>query len=323
MHFKQNNFSKVPKKLTVKLNKIQNNNLIVGSEITLKKNNLDIYPFTELPKLDNLHIGVPTTFLPKITQGKYSKRNTLGRTIKLKNIDKIEKSWAIEGPNFGDYSNGTHIAIITKLIWQTKTEFPKNLSITMIPITISDEQVTIRIQIDAPLNKNSKTFYEDLLFFINLLNENIHDVDILSVNEEENANLALETETVDWELLPIGDRDLKTILRTKFGKNFHNNSKNDDSISFFSNLKLPIDHYISGTGSFERYFGMCFQNGVVVLEDFHYGNATYVFNKNWEELSKMSRTELMHLNSSDIERITHNRNWKVRLNYIINSSSQS
>ena len=233
MHFKQNNFSKVPKKLTVKLNKIQNNNLIVGSEITLKKNNLDIYPFTELPKLDNLHIGVPTTFLPKITQGKYSKRNTLGRTIKLKNIDKIEKSWAIEGPNFGDYSNGTHIAIITKLIWQTKTEFPKNLSITMIPITISDEQVTIRIQIDAPLNKNSKTFYEDLLFFINLLNENIHDVDIVSVNEEENANLALETETVDWELLPIGDRDLKTILRTKFGKNFHNNSKNDNSISFF------------------------------------------------------------------------------------------
>lgn len=323
MHFKQNNFVKVPEKLTIKLNEIKNDNIIVGSEITLSKDNVDIYPYNELSKLGNLQIGTPVIFLPKVTQGRYSKRNTLGRTIKLKNIDKVEKSWAIEGPNFGDYSNGTHTAIITKLVWQTKTEFPKNLSITMMPVAISDGQITIKIQIDTPLNKNSETFREDLLFFINLLNENIHDVDVFSVNEEENAKLALKTENVNWELLPLGERDIKTILRTKFGNTLHTNFQNNESINFFLNSKPLIDKYISGTGRFERYFGMYFKNGIVVLEDFHYGNATYVFHNNWEELSKMSRTELMHLNSSDIERITHNRNWKTRINYIINSSSQN
>lgn len=193
----------------------------------------------------------------------------------------------------------------------------------MIPVDISDDQVTIRTEISIPLSRNSEFFNEDLLFFINLLNENVHDVDILSIDEEENARLNQKTQNVDWELLPVGSKDVPALLKARLGNTPHNNTRTDERIDFFSNSNLPIDHYITGKGSFERYFGMAFDNGVVVLEDFNYGNATYVFHDNWENFSQMSRLDLIHLNSTEIERIVHNRNWKTRLKYIVTASTRS
>lgn len=180
-----------------------------------------------------------------------------------------------------------------------------------------------KFEINKILDKNSDYFKDDLLFFINLLQENVKDIDVFPLDKEEDDNLQKETEFVDWELLPFGTKDILNLISKKINKSDVNKKQTTDRIKFFSNQKLPIDHYISGTGSFDRYFGMYLKNEIVILEDFNYGNATYVFNQNWKKFSKMSRTDLMHLKSNEIERIIHNNNWSTRLNYIINSSNQN
>jgi hypothetical protein len=324
MYYKQNNFRKLPNKLSLKLKTIKDNHIIVGTKITIPVSELyNKYVYLELPSQELLQLNQSIVYLPASSRGQYSKRNIIGKTVTLKNKDKVEKSWAIEGPNYGDYSKGTHTAIISKKVFQKETEFPKNLSIKITPTQINKSEIMFKFEINKILDKNSDYFKDDLLFFINLLQENVKDIDVFPLDKEEDDNLQKETEFVDWELLPFGTKDILNLISKKINKSDVNKKQTTDRIKFFSNQKLPIDHYISGTGSFDRYFGMYLKNEIVILEDFNYGNATYVFNQNWKKFSKMSRTDLMHLKSNEIERIIHNNNWSTRLNYIINSSNQN
>ena len=49
--------------------------------------------------------------------------------------------------------------------------------------------------------------------------------------------------------------------------------------------RLGPDGFFVGQGKFARYFGARFGNRVVALENLEYGNALYVFEENWEQLT--------------------------------------
>ena len=74
---------------------------------------------------------------------------------------------------------------------------------------------------------------------------------------------------------------------------------------------------ISGTNYFSKYFGAKFENEVVVLENTESGNAIYVFHQDWEELSKLSRSDLRKISSAKVTRIVHLGDWKKKLEYEI------
>lgn len=48
MQFKQKNFNKIPKKLALKLSQIKNNRIIIGSDVTISKNDMNNYPYDKL-----------------------------------------------------------------------------------------------------------------------------------------------------------------------------------------------------------------------------------------------------------------------------------
>ena len=74
---------------------------------------------------------------------------------------------------------------------------------------------------------------------------------------------------------------------------------------------------IKGTNYFSKYFGAKFSETVVALENIESGNALFVFHQDWEELSKLCRSDLRKVNSSKVTRIIHNGNWKKKLEYEI------
>lgn len=49
-----------------------------------------------------------------------------------------------------------------------------------------------------------------------------------------------------------------------------------------------------------------------VLESVYPNNVTYVFGKNWEELSKLTKAEILNGNLQDV-RIIHNNNWQQEI----------
>lgn len=317
MDFKQKHFRKVPKKVTAKVNSFKSDTILVSVETTLSKELLVKFRSSSLfaTSQDQTDELGDFLFLPPKNVGTYSKRNIEGRSIALRNMPKVTKSWTIEGPNFGDYTKGTHTVVHSKLVFPKKTEFPKNILLSFKIIKRVDNNFRCKVLIDVPLNRTDSTFNQDLLFFINLLQENLHEIDVISTNTDENLN----TVDVDWELLPVGTSDIKKIISSKVKPSFQNEKDTQDRIDFFADNSFHVKSYINGKNSFNRYFGMILTNQYVILEDFHYGNALYIFKKDWETFSQKSRLDLIHLDDTSIERVIHNKNWKNRVNDILKS----
>ena len=84
--------------------------------------------------------------------------------------------------------------------------------------------------------------------------------------------------------------------------------------------KLNPVAYISGTSGFQRYFGARFADNLVAFENLEYGNAIYVMFDDWEELSKLTRLELLkNRRGAGFERIVHRSGWKDMLEKLIKS----
>jgi hypothetical protein len=80
---------------------------------------------------------------------------------------------------------------------------------------------------------------------------------------------------------------------------------------------LGPDFVAYGRAGFKGYavFGFV-QKNLYILESVIPNNATYVFEKNWEELSKLSKAEILD-SSLHKARIVHNANWKNEFDKMI------
>jgi hypothetical protein len=83
----------------------------------------------------------------------------------------------------------------------------------------------------------------------------------------------------------------------------------------FINGFIPDKVYV-GLGGFSDYLAYEFtERNLVILESIKFGNAIYVFNKNWEEFSKMTKRELIMHNLAT--RIVHTLGWKGQVNNLL------
>ena len=55
---------------------------------------------------------------------------------------------------------------------------------------------------------------------------------------------------------------------------------------------------------------------IYVLESMYYGNATYIFGDGWEQLSKMTKAEVLN-EQLQKARIVHRLGWKNKLEQIV------
>lgn len=69
-----------------------------------------------------------------------------------------------------------------------------------------------------------------------------------------------------------------------------------------------------GLGGFSDYIAYIFPNlGLVVLESIYYGNALYVLGENWEDLSKLTKAQIIQHQLAE-RRIVHSKGWIQHLN---------
>ena len=156
-------------------------------------------------------------------------------------------------------------------------------------------------------------FEADLLYNLNLLQENTGSVDVFP----SDATLAdyAATIRVDWELLPAGQlgahEAVARLLRGKRPMPPEQQVVMEQRMAIFSRLRPT--HFIAGTSGFIRYFGAKYADDFVVFENVRYGNALYIMFEGWEQLSQRSRIELLKGDRNGFERIEHRDNWEDRL----------
>jgi hypothetical protein len=169
----------------------------------------------------------------------------------------------------------------------------------------------VKFAIDQVINRRTPNFLQDLLYNLNLLQENVGATDVFP----SAANLAEYAATVhiDWQLLPPGSVDelLEGMLSGRRPVSAAEHGVMKDRITVMSQLKPEA--YITGTDGFQRYFGAKFGDDFVVFENVRYGNAMYLMFEDWQALSQKSRVELLAGDPDSFERIIHQPGWTDKL----------
>jgi hypothetical protein len=169
----------------------------------------------------------------------------------------------------------------------------------------------VKFAIDEVINRRTPKFPQELLYNLNLLQENVGDANIF----ESVATLAEYAATirVDWQLLPPGSVDEVFAAMTAGKRPITDQQAATMKQRLQVMGRLKPEAFVTGTQGFIRYFGAMFGDDFVAFENLQYGNAIYVMFENWQALSQRSRVALLGGDPDSFERIVHSPGWDERL----------
>lgn len=152
---------------------------------------------------------------------------------------------------------------------------------------------------------------------INLFLELFGSCEILNQSFEPTIS-SIPTRRVNWQILPEGEYPWKRLAQlagnlssTRVGK-AKIQEHNVDAI-----LKYKPSELIYGVGGFRGYLVFKFPTkNLFVMENVMYGNATYVFENDWEQFSRLTKAEIIQ-NSLEKSRIEHRSGWENEINRIL------
>jgi hypothetical protein len=316
------NLLKIPANIREKVKKIAGPSVVAACVIKVKTEDILDGDFKHLDiEIVDGDLKCPDRILPRPNVGRYSKYNLRGQEIIYKDLPMVTKSYNVDSPNFGDWSKGSHDVWWDRNVYERDYLAPKYFEIKIELLGLDDKNNhVIRFQVDNILDKNSSSFEDDLLFDLNLLQENTGNHNVFSVDAD--LKEYLQSLYVSWEILPPGeiDQNITRILTGIRNKDPKLRQRLTDRYKFLSKLKPR--NFVQGTSRFQRYFGAQFADDLVVFENVEYGNAIYVMFKDWEELSKISRVDLLTSSSQQFIRIRHTKTWKIKLKRTISQELQ-
>lgn len=120
---------------------------------------------------------------------------------------------------------------------------------------------------------------------------------------------------VSWKMLPEGShpwprlhRHLSDVLKRY--------SENTKAVIFDRQRTIMAynpDELFVGTGGFSDYIAYVFASrNLVILECIRKGNAIYVFGRDWDQFTKLTKAEVISAGVHEA-RIVHTEGWKERL----------
>jgi len=305
-------FRKIPKTIEAKLSEINSQCLLIGCVVKVSNEDIKSGKYNHLGiAYNNSELSLLSEVLPPKEIGHISKRNITGQTITHKNDPKVTISYSITVPNFGDWNRGSHIISFTPEVYRKTFIAPKLFQIKTDLLEETSTHKLFKFSIDTLLNRSQNDFNENLLHALSLLQENVGAIDIFS--SDLSAQDFLRSIQVTWEILPPGNREDNL---TRILSSIHNRSDIDPRIvreRYLFLESLNPRNFVQGMGGFQRYFGAQFSDDLVVFENLASGNAIYIMQDNWRELSQKSRLELLSGNNDEFTRITHKGNWKQNL----------
>jgi hypothetical protein len=127
---------------------------------------------------------------------------------------------------------------------------------------------------------------------------------------------------LNWQILPTGEypwKEVKSHIQDYIKK-----VPQDNQLIIIDRVEIINKYkpnYIAfGKGGFDGYCVFGFpKKGLFVLESIKYGNATYVFDKNWEKYSQLTKKEIIN-EELHKERIIHRTGWKLKIKNLLSAN---
>lgn len=302
------NFNKIPRAIYNSLVDIESDLVVVAAVKLIKASDF---------KTTYRHLSFPLnpdemeTILPPIDMGKYSTRNQHGWEVRRRDLPMITKTYYWETPNFGDASTyGYHLHHQDREVYQREFHEPRmyQLNIELLRAAKNPNDPSVyRISIDHQIDQANPLFDHELLFMINLLQENVGAVSIFASDARREDYLG--TLHLDWQIFPPGTQ-ADIVSRLLGGRTVPPNEMATvaERVKLFSKLRPRA--FLLGKGGLNSYVGAQYAEDLVVFENMRYGNALYIMYDNWEEVSQRSRLELLRGTDSSFDRLVHTEGWE-------------
>lgn len=237
--------------------------------------------------------------------GNVSRFNAEGKEIVRRDLPKETHYNSVESPNWGDSYNGTHTV---ELPYQ---KYPRDF--------IEPPSVELKISGDKIISPLMDSNLDDqgLIHTINLFLELFGECILL--NEKFEDFVKVPSKSLNWEVLPMGEMpwerlhgSLKPLLKKLDVKEKVACEERIKTLQSYS-----PDFTARGTAGFSGYLIFGFKNrDLYVCESIWHGNAIYVFEGGWEELSKKTKAEVLR-GGLQKDRIIHAENWKEKLDELL------
>ncbi|MBO9434518.1 hypothetical protein J7394_09900 [Ruegeria sp. R13_0] len=301
-------FRSIPAKLRADLANIEGENIkvLAGKIITPEEVDAGLYDHLGLTEERLIPVN-SWEVLPPSTMGTRSKRNVEGWVQVRKDLPKFTKYFYHDIQNFGDGARyGWSTVAIPREVYE-RDEFPPFLFHieARVQEVRPDGSFGVVFSVDEVLLRDTPDFDNDLLFAVNLLQEN---TGVSGVVSAENPEFVF-TSSLNWELFPPGDLEA-AVSELSRGRRPVPEETVRERLQLFEQFQ-PTE-YMRGLGGNDHYIGAKYSDDLVVFENLKYGNALYVLYENWEELSQKPRNELLKQRTSQFDRIIHTDGWETR-----------
>lgn len=158
---------------------------------------------------------------------------------------------------------------------------------------------------------------EKIVVAVNVLLEYFGYCEVLS--DDFSSAIKGEVIRLNWKVLPKGKVPWETQrerIEPFLSKARGNNRKVIDKRLEAINSKMP-DFTAIGEGGFSGYIVHGFsEKGLYVLESVEVNNATYVLSKNWEEISKLTKADILKNDLYEF-RVIHSPGWYENIRKIL------
>lgn len=296
--------SQLSKGLQKQLTAINGPNVVVAAVVTVTEADLLSYAHFNLSSVNGQITSGEPVLLPR-TRGLFAARNLDGWVEKRKDLSKELREVSNWAPDWN--GSGYHLVSRTIEAWPLQFHRARLNTISATVLEQLRDGALVKFRVDQPLSRESDTFATDLKFNMRFLKEAVGAFSVFpaDMSDEEFAKI----QTVDWEMLPVGSADrVLAKLALRHGASADRMRVAGERLRTLE--RLGHDGFIVGTGRFSNYFGARFGKSLVALENLEYGNALYVFEENWEELSKLSRSDLVRRRDPQVHRIPHVSGWQ-------------
>lgn len=305
---------RLSKAIRCELDRIPGDRVVVAAAVAVSMTDVDSYAALGLrAKGGRIRAGDPV--LPPPSLGLHARRNLDGWGDKRTDLPKERRtvsSW-VPSWNSGSY----HLVFREINAYPVERHPAKLLTISANVLQPLIDGVLVRFRVDQPLQRESAGFARDLQFNLRLLREAVGEAHVFDADLSDDQFARIQQ--VDWELLPPGSTE-RVLAQLEARKPVDPARLAVARERLEALERLGHDGFIVGTGRFARHFGARFGERLVALENLEYGNALYLFEENWEQLTRFSRTELIRRRDASVHRIPHIRGWQSAIRKLVCSA---
>ena len=234
--------------------------------------------------------------------GSVSKRNSDGYDIVYR--DRPKESYVVSFMAPG-WHNTRHWVHITR--WRYSRKHIDGYEIELTLMRIDDKLYAVSPELIHTSSEGDRNKH-----VLNLFLELFGDFE-LRKKELSAVYEALKTTRVNWTMLPVGEYPFSRLEEEGYLP------RNNKTETVYRHTDEVIRRYnpsecVIGNGGFTGYIAFVFPDrNITIMEHYRLGNATYVFDMSWEELSKKTKAEIMGEDLA-IARIIHTKGWTHSMN---------